>query len=584
MGSFDGVLMVSSVGAGCADSRSVRMSVPVPWGKEAPHAVAPSLGCPSVTVPEIPPPPVVLIAEELAPSALAVLGGEVAIRHVDGADRAALLPALADAAAVLVRSATRIDAEALAAAPNLRVVARAGVGLDNVDVAAATARGVLVVNAPTSNVVSAAEHAVALLLAAARRIPAADAALRAGRWERSRFTGVELAGKTVGIVGLGRIGVLVAQRLVGFDVSLVAYDPYIQPGRAAHLGVRLVALDDLLRESDLITVHLPRTPETVGLIGAAELATTKRGVILVNAARGGLVDETALAEALRSGQVGAAGIDVYSSEPCTDSPLFALPAAVLTPHLGASTTEAQDKAGAAVAHSVRLALQGEFVPDAVNVQAGGVVAEDLRPGLPLAEKLGRVFTAVAGGLAQSVTVDVRGQIAALDVSVVPLAVLKGIFSVVVEEQVTYVNAPLFAQERGLEVDLTQDEESPDYRNLIRVHGAMADGTEVTVSGTLFGKGQVPKLVELGGFDMDLDLSGHLLFFVYTDRPGVVGAVGAALGEAGINIAGAQVSRTNRGGEALMAVTVDSPVPTDLLARIAARIGAREGRSADLSPL
>ena len=405
-------------------------------------------------------PPVVLIAEELAPSVLAVLGDEVEIRHVDGADRAALLPALADAAAVLVRSATRIDAEALAAAPNLKVVARAGVGLDNVDVGAATARGVMVVNAPTSNVVSAAEHAVALLLSAARRIPAADASLRAGRWDRSRFTGIELAGKTVGIVGLGRIGVLVAQRLAAFDVSLIAYDPYIQPGRAAHLGVRLVALDELLRESDLITVHLPKTPETVGLIGAAELATTKRGVILVNAARGGLVDEAALADALRSGQVGAAGIDVYTSEPCTDSPLFALPTAVVTPHLGASTTEAQDKAGAAVAHSVRLALQGEFVPDAVNVQAGGVVAEDVRPGLPLAEKLGRVFTAVAGGLAQSVTVDVRGQIAAFDVSVVPLAVLKGVFSDVVEEQVTYVNAPLFAEERGLEVDLTQRRGEP----------------------------------------------------------------------------------------------------------------------------
>jgi D-3-phosphoglycerate dehydrogenase len=529
-------------------------------------------------------PPVVLIAEELAPSVLAVLGDEVEVRHVDGADRAALLPALADAAAVLVRSATRIDAEALAAAPNLKVVARAGVGLDNVDVAAATARGVMVVNAPTSNVVSAAEHAVALLLAAARRIPAADAALRAGRWERSRFTGVELAGKTVGIVGLGRIGVLVAQRLAAFDVSLIAYDPYIQAGRAAHLGVHLVALDELLRESDLITVHLPKTPETVGLIGAAELATTKPGVILVNAARGGLVDEAALAEALRSGRVGAAGIDVYATEPCTDSPLFALPTAVVTPHLGASTAEAQDKAGTAVARSVRLALQGEFVPDAVNVQAGGVVAEDLRPGLPLAEKLGRVFTAVAGGLAQSITVDVRGQIAAHDVSVVPLAVLKGVFSVVVEEQVTYVNAPLFAEERGLEVDLTSDEDSPDYRNLVRVRGAMADGTAVTVSGTLFGKSQVPKLTELDGFDMDLDLSGFLLFFLYTDRPGIVGTVGAALGEAAINIAGAQVSRTTRGGEALMAVTVDSPVPAELLSRIAARIGAREARSADLTPL
>ena len=524
----------------------------------------------------------VLIAELLAPSVLEALGPGVEIRHVDGADRRALLPALADAAAVIVRSATRIDAEALAAAPLLAVVARAGIGLDNVDVAAATARGVMVVNAPTSNVVSAAEHAVALLLAAARHIPAADASLRAGEWRRSTFTGVEVAGKTVGIVGLGRIGVLVAQRLAAFDVSLIAYDPYIQPGRAAQLGVRLVSLEELLRESDFITVHLPKTPETVGLIGAAELAGTKRGVILVNAARGGLVDEAALAEALASGQVAAAGIDVYSSEPCTDSPLFRLPSTVVTPHLGASTAEAQDKAGAAVARSVRLALEGEFVPDAVNVQAGGVVAEDVRPGLPLAEKLGRVFTAVAGGLAQSVHVEVRGTIAEFDVTVVQLAVLKGVFSDVVEEQVTYVNAPLLADARGLAVSLGSDLESPDYRNLIGVRGAMADGTQVSVSGTLFGKSQVPKLTEIQGYDMDLDLSGYLLFFLYTDRPGVVGTVGAALGEAGINIAGAQVSRTTRGGEALMAVTVDSPVQPELLHDIAGRIGAREARAAALN--
>ncbi|MCV2488833.1 phosphoglycerate dehydrogenase [Geodermatophilus sp. YIM 151500] len=527
--------------------------------------------------------PVVLITEELAPSVLDVLGDEVEIRHVDGTDRAALLPALADAAAVLIRSATRIDAEALTAAPNLRVVARAGIGLDNVDVAAATERGVMVVNAPTSNIVSAAEHAVALLLAAARHIPAADASLREGQWKRSKFTGVEVVDKTVGVIGLGRIGILVAQRLAGFGVDLIAYDPYIQPGRAAQLGVRLVPLDELLRESDFITVHLPKTPETLGMIGAAELATTKRGVILVNAARGGLVDEQALADALKSGQVGAAGLDVYESEPCTDSPLFELPNTVVTPHLGASTTEAQDKAGTAVATSVRLALQGEFVPDAVNVQAGGVVAEDVRPGLPLAEKLGRVFTAVAGGLAQSVTVDVRGKLAEFDVSVLSLAVLRGVFTDVVEEQVTYVNAPLLAEQRGLEVALTSDLESPTYRNLVTVRGAMADGSQVTVSGTLYGKNQVPRLTEVAGFEIDLEASGYLLFFTYTDRPGVVGTVGAALGEASVNIAGAQVSRTTRGGEALMAVIVDSPVPPELLGDIAARIGAREARAADLNP-
>jgi D-3-phosphoglycerate dehydrogenase len=527
--------------------------------------------------------PVVLIAEELAPSVLEVLGTEVEIRHVDGADRSALLPALADAAAVMIRSATQIDAEALAAAPNLQVVARAGIGLDNVDVPAATERGVMVVNAPTSNIVSAAEHAVALLLAAARHIPAADASLREGQWKRSKFTGVEITEKTVGVVGLGRIGLLFAQRLAAFDVELIAYDPYIQPGRAAQLGVRLVSLEELLRESDFISVHLPKTPETVGLIGAEQLAMVKRGVILVNAARGGLVDEAALADALKSGQVGAAGIDVYATEPTTDSPLFGLPNTVVTPHLGASTTEAQDKAGTAVAHSVRLALQGEFVPDAVNVQAGGVVAEDVRPGLPLAEKLGRLFTAVAGGLAQSVTVDVRGHLAEYDTSVLSLAVLRGIFADVVEEQVTYVNAPLFAEQRGLEITLTSDLESPTYRNLVTLRGAMSDGRQVTVSGTLYGKRQTPRLTEVNDFEVDLEASGNLLFFTYTDRPGVVGTVGAALGEASVNIAGAQVSRTTKGGEALMAVTVDNPVSPELLSDIAGRIGAREARAADLNP-
>ena len=543
-----------------------------------------SLGCVPVTATAPGTAPVVLIAEELAPSVLEVLGSDVEIRHVDGADRSALLPALAEASAVLIRSATQIDAEALAAAPNLKVVARAGIGLDNVDVTAATERGVMVVNAPTSNIVSAAEHAVALLLAAARQIPAADATLREGRWKRSAFMGVEVTGKTVGVVGLGRIGVLFAQRLAAFDVELVAYDPYIQPGRAAQLGVRLVSLEELLRESDFISIHLPKTPETLGLIGAEQLALTKRGVIIVNAARGGLVDEAALADALKSGQVGAAGLDVYATEPTTDSPLFGLPNTVVTPHLGASTTEAQDKAGTAVARSVRLALQGEFVPDAVNVQAGGVVAEDVRPGLPLAEKLGRVFTAVAGGLAQSVTVDVRGKLAEFDVAVLQLAVLKGVFSDVVEEQVTYVNAPLFAEQRGLEVALTSDPESPTYRNLVTVRGAMADGRQVTVSGTLYGKNQVARLTEVAGFEIDLAASGRLLFFTYADRPGVVGAVGAALGEAGINIAGAQVSRTTEGGEALMAVTVDSPVSPELLEDIAGRIGAREARAADLDTL
>ncbi|MCW2726194.1 MAG: phosphoglycerate dehydrogenase [Frankiales bacterium] len=525
--------------------------------------------------------PVVLIAEELAPSVLAVLGDGFDIRHVDGSDRAQLLPALAEADAVLIRSATHIDDEALAAAPRLKVVARAGIGLDNVDVPAATARGVMVVNAPQSNIVSAAEQAVALLLACARNIAPANAALKAGKWERSKWTGVEIADKTVGVVGLGRIGVLFAQRMSAFGTRLLAYDPYVQPARAAQIGVRLVSLDELLRESDFISIHLPKTPETVGLIGEKELASCKAGVRFVNAARGGLVDEHALAQAIKSGHVAGAGIDVFATEPCTDSPLFEFDSVVVSPHLGASTVEAQDKAGIAVARSVKLALEGDFVPDAVNVQAGGVVAPELRPALPLVEKLGRVFTALAGHVAASLEVEVRGEIAAYDVSVLQLAALKGIFTDVVEEAVTFVNAPALAADRGLEVSLTTDVDSPDYRNLITVRGVLPTGQTVSVSGTLSGTRQVEKLTEVDGFDVDLVAAEHLLFFRYEDQPGIVGRVGAALGAAAINIAGAQVSRTDKGGHALMALTVDSAVPADVLDEIATAIGATSARSVDL---
>src|SRR3954453_20684246 len=526
--------------------------------------------------------PVVLVAEELAPSAVEVLASDFEVRTVDGADRAALLPALAGVDAVIVRSATHIDAEALAAADRLKVVARAGVGLDNVDVPAATARGVLVVNAPTSNIVSAAEHAVALLLAVAQRIPQGHSRLTAGEWKRSKFTGVEITDKTMGVVGLGRIGVLVAQRMSAFGTRLLAYDPYVPAARAAQIGVRLVPLDELLRESDFISIHLPRTPETVGLIGERELAVCKPGVIIINAARGGLLDEHALAQALKEGRIGGAGLDVYATEPCTDSPLFAFDNVVATPHLGASTAEAQDKAGLAVARSVRLALQGEFVPDAVNVQAGGVVAEEIRPALPLAEKLGRVFTALAGGVASQLTVEVRGEIAAHDVSVLQLSALKGVFADVVEEPVTFVNAPLLAAERGVELGIVTSADSPEFRNLVTVRGTLATGSEISVSGTLSGPRHVEKLTGVDGFDIDVLAAAHMVFLKYDDRPGVVGVVGRVLGDAGVNIAAMQVSRREAGGEALMVLTVDSAIPPPALAEIAQNIGSTSAHPVDLT--
>jgi D-3-phosphoglycerate dehydrogenase len=527
--------------------------------------------------------PVVLIAEELAPAAIDVLAHDFEVRHVDGTDRPALLAALADAHAVIVRSATDIDAEAVGAAPNLRVVARAGVGLDNVDVAAATARGVMVVNAPTSNIVSAAEQAIALLLAVARNTAAASASLKSGEWKRSKYTGVELQGKTVGVIGLGRIGVLFAQRIAAFGTRLVAYDPYVQPARAAQLGVRLLGLEELLAESDFISIHLPKTPETLGLIGAKELQLVKPGVRIINAARGGLIDEDALADAIAEGRVAGVGLDVFAKEPCTASPLFGFDNVVVTPHLGASTHEAQDKAGLAVARSVKLALQGEFVPDAVNVQAGGVVAEEVRPLLPLAEKLGRVFTAVAGGVAPSVTVEVSGEVVSHDVSVLKLAAMKGLFASVVEEQVTYVNAPLLASDRGMQVGLSTSPETVDHPVLVTLRGALLDGRVVTVSGTaLSGPRESLKLTGLDDFDLDLEAERVLLFFRYLDRPGVVGTIGTLLGEAGVNIAAMQVARRDVGGEALMTLTIDTAIAPELLNRAAAAIGAAAASTVDLT--
>jgi D-3-phosphoglycerate dehydrogenase / 2-oxoglutarate reductase len=526
------------------------------------------------------PAPIVLVAEELSPAAIAQLESGFEVRHVDGADRAMLLPALADVDAVIVRSATRIDAEALAQAPNLRVVARAGVGLDNVDVDAATKAGVMVVNAPSSNIVSAAEHAVGLLLAVARNVPQAVASLKAGEWQRSKFTGAELHQKVAGILGLGRIGELVAQRLAAFGMQVIAYDPYVPTARAAQLGVRLVSLDELLAEADFITVHLPKNAETTGLIGERELRLVKPGVQIINAARGGIVDENALALALKDGRVGGAGIDVFATEPPADNPLLAFPNVVATPHLGASTHEAQEKAGTQVARSVRLALAGEFVPDAVNVQ-GGAVHEDVKPGLPLAEKLGRIFTALAGGVAARLDVQVRGEIAAHDVRVIQLAALKGVFGGVVSEAVTYVNAPLIASQRGVEVSLSTDAVSPDWRNLVTVRGTLPGGQVVSVSGTLTGHRQIEKLVEVNGFDIEIAAAGHMVFFTYTDRPGIVGVVGQILGGEGINIAGMQVSRDARGGHALIVLTVDSAIPPVVLDDITSTIGAVVGRSVDL---
>ncbi|MDQ0613042.1 D-3-phosphoglycerate dehydrogenase [Microbacterium sp. W4I4] len=520
--------------------------------------------------------PVVLLAEVLSPATIEALGPDFDVRDVDGTDREALFAALADADAVLVRSATRIDAEALAHAPKLKVVARAGVGLDNVDIKAATTAGVMVVNAPTSNIVSAAELTIGHILSLARRIPAAHASLSGGAWKRSSFTGAELFEKTVGIVGLGRIGALVAARLNAFDMRVVAYDPYVTSARAQQLGVQLVTLDELVAEADFLTIHMPKTPETTGMIGAEQFAAMKPTAFVVNVARGGLIDEAALHEALVAGEIAGAGLDVFTSEPPaeggTAAELLALPNVVVTPHLGASTEEAQEKAGVSVARSVRLALGGDLVPDAVNV-AGGVIDPYVRPGIALVEKLGQIFSALSQSPLTSLDVEVHGELNDYDVSVLKLAALKGVFTNIVSESVSYVNAPLLAEQRGVAVRLLQDDVSEEYRNVITLRGALSDGSQLAVSGTLTGPKQVEKLVSINGHAIELPIEKHHVVMMYTDRPGIVAVYGQKFGEAGINIAGMQIAREAAGAQALSVLTLDSPVSDELLADISATIEA-----------
>ncbi|MSX19201.1 MAG: phosphoglycerate dehydrogenase [Actinobacteria bacterium] len=525
--------------------------------------------------------PVVLIAEELSAATLDALGPDFEVRNCDGANRAELLEALGKGVdAVLIRSATKMDAEAIAAAKGLKVIARAGVGLDNVDIPAATAAGVMVVNAPTSNIVSAAELAISLLLASARFISPAHAALRNGKWARSKYTGAELFEKTLGIVGFGRIGQLVAHRMQAFGMNVIAYDPYLQPARAAQLGVELVELDDLLKRSDFITIHLPKTKETANLIGVEALKKVKKEVRIINAARGGVLDEAALYDAITEGRVAGAGLDVYVTEPCTDSPLFQLDQVVATPHLGASTDEAQERAGIAVAVSVRKALAGELVPDAVNVK-GGAIHDEIRPSLPLVEKMAQIATAIAGELPVSMEITVKGDISGHDSSVLAISALKGALLATGGEDVTYVNAPGLAAERGMSSSVTTTADSPEYRSMISLHAALASGHQIRVDGTLMGIKKVEKIIAIDGFDLDLPPTENLLFLRYTDKPGVVGAVGNSLGSANINIAGMQVAREAAGGKALMALTVDSTVSDAVTAAIKKEISADLVRSVSL---
>jgi len=523
----------------------------------------------------------ILVSEELAASGLDAMraaGFEVDVQL--GLSPEALLDAVRGASALVIRSATQVTAEVLEAGNDLVVVGRAGIGLDNVDVAAATRRGVMVVNAPQSNVLSAAEHTVALMLSQARNIPQANADLKAGKWNRSKWEGVELHGKTLGIVGLGRVGVLVAQRALAFGMHLLAYDPYISADRARQLGVQLVpTVDELVRSADFLTVHLPKTPETMGLINAELLAQAKPTLRVINTARGGIIDEAALADAVREGRIAGAALDVFLQEPTTESPLFELDTVVVTPHLGASTAEAQDKAGQTIAEQVVLALRGEFVPFAVNLAASEANAT-VQPFLPLAERLGRLFTALAGGIVDTLEVSFEGQIADYDCRVLTLGVLKGVLGPVCDEPVSFVNAPQLAKDHGLAVRETSSSSARDYVNLVSLRGRVGD-RPVHASGTLVGKQESPRIVGIDDHAVDLPPSRHMLVVHNDDRPGMIGTVGVVLGEAGVNISDMDVGRSPSGDAALMALATDSAVPTSVLEDLSSRPGISLAKAIEL---
>ncbi|MGH3442950.1 MAG: phosphoglycerate dehydrogenase [Nitriliruptorales bacterium] len=521
----------------------------------------------------------ILVADKLAESGVARLSASHDVDVKTGLSKEELLEVIPSYDAVVVRSATTIDADVVAAGASLKVIARAGIGLDNVDVDAATRAGIMVCNAPQSNIISAAEHTVALLLALARKVPQADADLRAGKWERSRWSGLELHGKTLGVLGLGRIGTLVAQRCSAFGMRLLAYDPFVTAERAARIGVTLVdELDEVLRAADVVTVHLPKNPDTLGLIDAARLRLMKPTAYLVNVARGGIVDEDALAEALRDGVIAGAAIDVFDVEPTTDSPLFQLESTVVTPHLGASTAEAQDKAGEQVAEAVALALAGEFVPTAVNVRAGAI-DELVRPFLGLGERLGRLFTGLCeGGFSGEVAVEYVGELAGADTRVLGLSVLIGVLANVVSEPVTLVNAPLLAEDRGIHLREVSEPQSEEFVSMLRVAGRDRDGNDVRVAGTVIHPGGRERIVEIWDADVDVEPTPYMAFFRYEDRPGIIGKVGTILGDLDVNIANMQVGRREAGGEAIMVLSLDQPVSREVLAQITAAIEASEARA------
>lgn len=525
--------------------------------------------------------PRVVVAEEIAEAGLALLAEVAEVDSAVDASRDELLARLPGAAGLVVRSATRVDAELLAAAPALRVVGRAGTGTDNIDLEAATRAGIQVVNAPNANSLSAAEHTLALLLALARRVPEGDRSVRSGGWERKRLAGVELAGKTLGVVGLGRIGRLVAERARAFGMNLLIFDPFVLEDPASAPGAeRAAGLEDLMARSDFVTLHVPLTGETRGLIGEEALRHARPGLRLVNTSRGGVVDEAALAAALHAGRVAGAALDVFASEPPAGSPLLTLPQVVVTPHLGASTVEAQARAGVEVAGAVAAALRGELVPTAVNVDLGTGMPDEWQPYLSVAEALGTAFVALARGLPAVMRVEVGGELSGSSCRPLSLAALKGALGPVSEGPVTYVNALPLARERGLCLEEDSLPGAAGYSSLVRLAGEV-EGRVISVAGTVLPR-KGPALVEVLDREIELPLGGHLLLIRHDDRPGIIGRVGTFLGERGVGIADLAVARPGKGPVGLLGLAVDRRLDEEVAVALRDLAGVADAWVVDLA--
>lgn len=517
----------------------------------------------------------VLVKDDIAENAVEVLKKDFDVDVLTKISQEEFLDIIGKYDALIIRSATTVTSDVIEKADRLKIIGRAGIGVDNVDVNAANKKGIIVANAPQSNIISAAEQAIALMFALCRRTPEACTSLKSGKWERSKFKGIEIYGKTLGVLGLGRIGTLVAQRALGLGMKVMAYDPFVSDDRFSNLGVeRANSLNDIYKQADIISIHLPKNKDTHHLIDEKAFYRMKKGVLIINTARGTIIDEKALEAALKSGQVGGAGLDVYEIEPCTDSPLFALPNVVCTPHLGASTVEAQDKAGIQIAEQVRAALLGQSVSTAVNIpQVSQESMEELKPFMPLGENLGKLFISLFPGNLNNFDVEYYGNIAGHDTRLLTTVVLKGLLEKF-EDSVNLVNAPFVAKERGIKVRELKSSESKDYVSLIVLRGKY-NSKEFSVSGTLMGKNNQQKFVSIDGFELDLVPTEHMAFFKYKDVPGVIGTIGTILGKHKINIANMQVSRTEKGGVALNGINVDQSISPEVLEEIKVNANIKE---------